>query len=121
MKATESRAAMRIAGSPAADSLAAYCEGVNAAMSQTKVLPPEFWLIGHEFEPLQVAELSGGPLAWWLSLNFDDEVLATKIAGKLDPSVLSELFPEAPETILPGEVGSPHRIIESAVLGLRPP
>ena len=47
---------------------------------------------------------------WGLGMNVADEVLATKIAAKLDPALLPELFPEAPETILPGEAGQTRTV-----------
>lgn len=96
------------------EELEAFARGVNTFVkTHPGKLPLEFWLTGHQFEPFAALDcvLSSGPIAWVLSLNFHDEVLATKIAGNMDSSLFSELFPEAPETILPGEAGSRLRSV----------
>ena len=107
------------------EELEAFTRGVNTFVTlHPGKLPLEFWLTGHQFEPLEVVAeeaLAGNPLAWALSLNFSDEVLATKIAGRLDPSLLSELFPEAPTTVLPGEAGAQSRSVVSTASGITPP
>lgn len=92
--------------------LEAFARGVNAYAESHK-LPLEFALTGHSFEPLEAVDCAGTGilLAWQLSLNLSDEIRALKIAASTDPSRLPELFPEAPETILPGEAGANRRPI----------
>ncbi len=89
------------------EELDAFLLGINSFVTlHPGQLPIEYWLLGLEFEPLKIEDLGAIPLTWWLSVNYDDEVLSTKIAAKLGPEVLAELFPVAPVTILPGEVGA---------------
>ncbi len=90
------------------DECDAFAQGVNAFLSQhSRKLPMEFWLIGHQVEPFTASDCvwTNAALFWFLGMNVYDEVLAAKLAGKIDPVLLPELFPEAPDTILPGEVG----------------
>ena len=90
------------------DELDAFARGVNAFVSlHPGKLPLEFFILSHEFEPFEAMDCAWMlfPMHWGLGMNVADEVLATKIAAKLDPALLPELFPEAPETILPGEAG----------------
>ena len=105
------------------DELDAFARGVNAFVeSHPGQLPIEFFIMGHEFEPFEAEDCAWilFPMHWGFALNVTDEVLATKIAAQLEPALLPELFPIAPETILPGEAGQigavsktnagPHRV-----------
>lgn len=102
------RQAWEALSSKVRDELDAFARGVNAFVaSHPGQLPLEFFIMNHEFEPFDAIDCAWilFPMHWGFGLNVTDEVLATKIAGKLDPALLTELFPEPPETILPGEAG----------------
>ena len=91
------------------DELDAFARGVNAFVAlHPGKLPLEFFILGHEFEPFEATDCAWTlfPMHAGFGLNVVDEVLATKIAGIVSPALLNELFPEAPETILPGEAGA---------------
>jgi penicillin amidase len=89
----------------------AFAAGVNAFVAQHPGSEPlEYFLTGHSFEPFAPADCAGTAtlLAWQLSLNLKDEILALKLARRIDPSLLDELFPEAPEVALPAEAVGPR-------------
>ena len=93
--------------------LDAFARGVNAFVAlHPGKLPLEFFILSHAFEPFEAMDCAWMlfPMHWGLGMNVADEVLATKIAAKLDPALLLELFPEAPETILPGEAGQTRTV-----------
>ena len=88
----------RPASQMATDSLIAYCEGVNAAIRQTTVLPPEFLLLRHEPEPWTLIDsLSWGRLQGWrISSNWDSEILRYMLATRLDAGTLAQVEPQYP-------------------------
>ena len=96
------RSSQREIDSPASqtaiDSLIAYSEGVNAAIRQMKVLPPEFLLLRHEPEPWTLIDsLSWGRLqAWRISSNWDSEILRYMLATRLDVGTLAQVEPRYP-------------------------
>jgi penicillin amidase len=108
------RQALEASSPEARRELEAFARGVNAyARTRPDALPLEFALTRHPFEPLEASDCAGTGilLAWELSLNLEDEILALKLAAGLGPSRLSALFPEAPETFLPGEAGGDARVV----------
>ena len=86
------------ASQAATDSLTAYVEGVNAAIRQTTVLPPEFLLLRHEPEPWTLIDsLSWGRLQGWrISSNWDSEILRYMLATRLDAGTLAQVEPQYP-------------------------
>ena len=86
------------ASGTAMDSLVAYTEGINAAVRQMVVLPPEFLLLRHEPEPWTfIDSLSWGRLqAWRISSNWDSEILRYMLAARLDVETLAQVEPQYP-------------------------
>jgi penicillin amidase len=105
--------ALEVASPEARAELQAFAKGVNLyARLRPQGLPVEFALTNHPFEPLDPADCAGTGilLAWELADNLKDELLALKLQGVLGPTFLPALFPEAPETFLPGEAGGDPRV-----------
>ncbi len=74
----------------------AYAAGVNAYLeSRSGPLPPEFVLLGHEPEPWRPADslVWLKMMAWDLGDNFQDELLRARLAKRLDPAQLQDLWP----------------------------
>ncbi|MDE0100094.1 MAG: penicillin acylase family protein [Truepera sp.] len=74
----------------------AYAAGVNAYLeSRSGPLPPEFLLLGHEPEPWRPADslVWLKMMAWDLGDNFQDELLRARLAKRLDPEQLQDLWP----------------------------
>ena len=77
----------------------AYAAGVNAYLeSRSGPLPPEFVLLGHEPEPWRPADslVWLKMMAWDLGDNFQDEILRARLAERLDPAQLQDLWPPYP-------------------------
>lgn len=84
---------------PTRDALTAYSEGVNAWVdAHWHRLPVEFLLLNDRPEPWKPADslVWGRLMALQLTGNWRDDVLKAKLAGKLDPRRLGELFPGYP-------------------------
>lgn len=91
---------------PTREALIAYSEGVNAWLRDHRLrLPPEFLALGISPEPWTPADslVWGRLMALQLTNNWRDEVLKAKLAGRMDPRRLRELWPsypgEAPVTL----------------------
>ena len=79
--------------------LEAYANGVNAAIARFgRVLPPEFLLLRHRPEPWQPADSLrlAKLMAFDLSTNWREELLHARLALKLRPDQLADLWPDAP-------------------------
>jgi len=82
----------------------AYAAGVNAYLeSRSGPLPPEFVLLGHEPEPWRPADslVWLKMMAWDLGDNFQDEILRARLAKRLDPAQLQDLWPPYPGEVPP--------------------
>jgi penicillin amidase len=79
--------------------LNSYAEGINAFLGSGQRLPIEFTLLGYQPDPWKpVDSLSLGKLlALQLSGNYRRELLRARIAQRLNPDEISELFPEYPK------------------------
>ena len=80
--------------------LEAYAAGINAFLEERSgPLPPEFQLLWHSPEPWRIAHSLVMPrlMALDLSKNWRDEALRARLAGKLGPHQLADLFPGQPE------------------------
>ncbi len=84
---------------PTRDALDAYAAGVNAWLGAHRLrLPPEFHLLGVVPEPWTPADT----LAWGrlmglqLAGNWRDDILRARLAARLPPARLAELFPGYP-------------------------
>ena len=80
--------------------LAAYADGVNAAIDRFGLaLPPEFLLLRHRPDPwrpadsVQLAKL----MALDLSSNFREELLRARLASQLRPDQIADLWPDGPQ------------------------
>ena len=83
---------------------AAYAAGVNAYLeSRSGLLPPEFLLLGHEPEPWKPADslVWLKIMAWDLGDNFRDELLRARLADKIDPAQMQDLWAPHPSDRLP--------------------
>jgi penicillin amidase len=79
--------------------LDAYARGVNAAIERYgRVLPPEFLLLRHRPEPWRPADslLFQKLMALDLSLNWREELLRARLAQRLRPDQLADLWPGSP-------------------------
>lgn len=81
------------------DDLQAYAKGVNAWLdNRTALLPPEFHILGVTPEPWKPADT----LVWLkmmamnLSGNWSSEALRARIASRLGPEMMRQLWPEYP-------------------------
>ncbi len=81
-----------------------YAAGVNARIKQSQSMPlgtpaPEFTLFRFKPEPWRTADslVWGKIMASWLGLNWRDELLRTRLARKLTPKQVGELWPVYPE------------------------
>lgn len=76
--------------------LAAYAQGVNAAIARFgRTLPPEFLLLRHRPEPWRPADsvLFQKLMALDLSMNWREELLRARLLRRLGPERLQELWP----------------------------
>jgi penicillin amidase len=108
---------------PTRDALGAYADGVNSWIAAHRHrLPPEFLLLGSEPEPWSPADslVWGRMMAMQLAGDWRDELLRSKLAGKLDSRRLNELWPDAssdgPTTLAAGLAESVLAAIPSPVL-----
>jgi penicillin amidase len=86
----------------------AYAAGVNAYLeTRSGPLPPEFVLLGHEPEPWKPVDSLAWlkMMAWDLSGNFRSELLRARLAKRLDPAQLADLWPPYPGDAPPPVVG----------------
>lgn len=84
---------------PTRDALTAYAEGVNAWLRDYwHRLPPEFLALGVRPEPWTPADslVWGRLMALQLANDWRDELLRAKLAGRLDPRRLRDLWPDLP-------------------------
>ena len=97
---------------PTREALTAYAEGVNSWLGANRYrLPPEFILLNTVPEPWTPADslVWGRMMAVQLAGDWRDDLLRTKLSGRLGPRRLNELWPSAasgPVTISPGEAQS---------------
>ena len=89
---------------PTRQALTLYAAGVNARIKQSQGLPwgtpaPEFTLLQFKPEPWRPADslVWGKIMASWLGLNWRDELLRARLARKLSPKQVGELWPVYPE------------------------
>lgn len=76
--------------------LAAYARGVNAWVAALdRRLPPEFTLLGADFEPAQPDDFIGllGYMTWGLNYSWHFDPLYEKLVERLGPERAAELFP----------------------------
>ncbi|HEX6978335.1 MAG TPA: penicillin acylase family protein [Alphaproteobacteria bacterium] len=81
------------------DLLSIYAAGVNAFLeTRSGTLPPEFMIAGRTPEPWQPRDsiLWGKLMALQLSGNWRDELTRARLANRLSPEMLRELWPEWP-------------------------
>src|SRR5262249_29035212 len=79
--------------------LDAYAAGVNAFLAKRRgALPPEFVLLGYRPEPWRPADslVWGRLMALQLSTNWSEELLRYRLAARLTPAQLNELWPAPP-------------------------
>jgi penicillin amidase len=79
--------------------LRAYAAGVNAYLENRRgALPPEFLLLGYEPEPWRPADslVWGRLMAARLSGNWRDELLRARLAKRLDPQQIADMWPPYP-------------------------
>ena len=77
----------------------AYAAGVNAYLeTRSGLLPLEFVVLGHEPEPWRPADslVWLKMMAWDLGDNFEDELLRARLASRLDPDQLRDLWAPYP-------------------------
>ncbi len=77
----------------------AYAAGVNAYLeTRSGLLPLEFVVLGHEPEPWRPADslVWLKMMAWDLGENFEDELLRARLASRLDPAQLRDLWAPYP-------------------------
>ncbi len=88
----------RLTDGPPLAALRAYCRGVNVAIQQMRLLPPEFLLLRHTPEPWSLVDtLSWGRLmAWRLSSNWDSELMRYRLASRLSLRQLADIEPLYP-------------------------
>ncbi len=80
--------------------LEAYAAGVNAFLeTRSGPLPPEFLILRHTPEPWRPADSLAWikMMAWDLSGNWGAELLRARMARRLTPRQISELYPPYPE------------------------
>ena len=80
--------------------LEAYAAGVNAFLeTRGGPLPPEFLIVGHTPEPWRPADslVWIKMMAWDLSGNWGGELLRARMARRLTPRQIDELYPPYPE------------------------
>ncbi|MBC7953026.1 MAG: penicillin acylase family protein [Rhodospirillaceae bacterium] len=85
---------------PTREALEAYADGVNAWLrDHNHRLPPEFVVLGAHPEPWTPADslVWGRLMSLQLTNNWRDEVLKAKLAGRIDPRRLGDLWPNYPE------------------------
>jgi penicillin amidase len=76
-----------------------FCDGINEFINtHLDQLPLEYSIVRHEPELVQPVELlKAGMMAyWWVSANFDHELIGLKIAQRLGVDALTDLFPSYP-------------------------
>ncbi len=79
--------------------LEAYAAGVNAFLAtRSGTLPPEFVLLRYTPEPWRPADslVWGRLMAWQLSGNWSEELLRYRLAARLTPAQLNELWRAPP-------------------------
>ena len=84
---------------PVRRALEAYAAGVNAWLkTRSGTLPPEFLALGYTPEPWRPADslLWGKMMAIKLSGNWPDELLRARLAPRLEPQPIDELWPPTP-------------------------
>ena len=77
----------------------AYAAGVNAYLeTRSGLLPLEFVVLGHEPEPWRPADslVWLKMMAWDLGDNLEDELLRARLASRLDPAQLRDLWAPYP-------------------------
>ena len=77
---------------------AAYARGVNASVTTLgSRLPPEFALLGLEFEPVEEDDFVGvlGFMAWGLNMSWTFDPLYQQLEDRLGPERAAELIPGA--------------------------
>lgn len=80
--------------------LEAYAAGVNAFLgSRDGFLPPEFLILGIEPEPWRPADTLVWlkMMAWNLSGNWSDEIERARLAKRLTPAQIGDLWPPYPD------------------------
>lgn len=114
--------------------LDAYAAGINAAVTAMQGrLPPEFTLLGADFEPWQAADSVGlSSLGVLAARNWRNELLRAGLPAALDAAKLATLFPNlagiathapapgTPPTPVLSPVPSPVRPPQAAMPGLAP-
>ncbi len=96
----------------------AYAAGVNAYLeTRSGLMPPEFLLLGHEPEPWRPADslVWLKIMAWDLGDNFSDELLRARLADKLDPAQLQDLWAQHPDDPAPALPAVPSALGPAAV------
>ncbi len=75
--------------------LEAYAAGVNAGISSTPVLPPEFLILGVQPEPWQPIDslVWAKMMAWDLGGNWNDEVMRSLLIAQIGPEDADALMP----------------------------
>ncbi len=74
----------------------AFARGVNASAAALHGrLPPEFAILGLDFEPAKADDFIGilGYMSWGLNMSWHFDPLYTKLAARLPPERLAEIFP----------------------------
>jgi penicillin amidase len=101
---------------PVRQALSFYAAGVNARIKQSQSLPwgttaPEFTILRFKPEPWRPADslVWGKIMATWLGHNWRDELLRARLARKLSPKQVGELWPVYPE-------GMPRTLDKTAAL-----
>jgi penicillin amidase len=85
--------------------LDAYAAGVNAFLAgRDGALPPEFVVLGLQPEPWRIADslVWGRLMSWRLSQNRHTELLRARLAGRLPPTRIDELWPGGDHSPLTG-------------------
>lgn len=78
--------------------LKAYAAGVNHSIAQTRVLPPEFLILGIKPEPWSPVDSLAWTLmmAWDLGGNWTTELQRLRLSASLDRARIDELMPPYP-------------------------
>lgn len=104
------------------DRLDAYADGVNAAISEQTLLPPEFLLLGYEPEPWTALDTLafGRLMALRLSGNWREEALRAAFLDRLPAEAVDELWAEGPVDAPPA-MGRLAPALAHAFLEIIPP
>jgi len=100
------------------DHLEAYAAGVNAFLGTRPVLPPEFFLVGLDFESWQAVDSLTWMkmMAWDLGGNWRNEVLRMRLADTLPMARIQEFLPP-----YPGDAPLRIRDLKELYQGKEPP